>query len=183
MKKKGKYNLTTIFALPLCGHMRAFYEPFLIDAYIKDNSIEKYSEYHIFIVLKYNGNKGFMNLEKILNENGAVSYDLYGGEYVVFIREIKDCFKDDFEAFKEGRYSDYSDPGQRAIKASVDKKSSVPLIFKKSPKVKSHWENKWNIPGSSACVYIEDGMEVWPILDIEKETFYKNKLTAKEQIS
>ena len=175
MKKKG-YNLTTVFALPLCGQMRSFYEPYLINAYLRDDSADIEPEDSIFIVLKYRGDARFDNIEKILDSNDAISYDLYGGSYVVFVNKIKDCFINDFKLFKKGLYSKFSQPAKRAVKASSDKKSLISLVFDKSPKAKDHWEKKFNIPYSPASVNISSEMEAWPILNIEKETFYKERL-------
>ena len=68
------------------------------------------------------------------------------------------------------------------LKASAHPKSSVPLVFSKSQKVKEHWENKFNIKGSVASVYIEDDMEVWPIVDMSKESFNKNDFFIKSDL-
>ena len=116
MRKDKKYSLTTIFALPLCGHMRSFYEPYLVNAYLRDKDVEGYLD-HVFILLKYKGDKRFIDIEESLSKDDAIFYDLENGSYVMYIRKIKDCFLEDFEKFKNGRYSEFSKAAKRAIKS------------------------------------------------------------------
>jgi hypothetical protein len=178
MKRKVNYNDVTNFILPLCGKMRAFYEPYLINAYTHDSELEYHESYEdsIFILMKFSGDRRFQNIEDSLSEDGCIYYDIEGGSFVMFISKIRPCFIDDYKKILQGKYSEISDPAKRCILGSVSKKSCIKDIFEKSEKIKRHWENKFNIKGSRASVYIPEGNEVWPLFNKEKTVFNKKQI-------
>lgn len=159
------YNKTTDFILPLLGKNRLFYEPYLIDCYLKDESGLN-GQYYFYVLLKYYGDKRFSEIEKYLAEHNSFrgSYDLRGGEYVMYILEIGEEFKDDFLNFLLGKYSLYSPEAQKLVRAG--KKSDNPIhgVFEKAAALRAYWEEllKCALPKKA---------EVWGIVEQDKEIF------------
>lgn len=178
-------NLTSNFGLPLAGFIREALEPYLVNAYIDDCSLddEALSEPHIFVLLRYQGTPAFKELETMLEgkPNFYASYDISGGNFVMYVFRVLDDCQDDFKLFLKGKYSQISASGRHLILKSVKKNGVAEKILLKDKSLKTYQET---VIGQS----IGD-QEVWSIPDSAEEVFSKaqlqliiNKFTEKGHV-
>ena len=124
----------------------------------------------IFVLLKYYGNRQFMDMEKEIESNKyfKTSYDVYEGLYIMFVFTISPSFKPDYDRFLNGKYSQLSDPAKIRIMRHRSPNSPMPLILDKDSSLKIYWEEKLRVTLSS-------NDEVWPILNKDEELFNKDE--------
>lgn len=172
-KIKIKETKTSNFILPLLGYPKLFYQPFLVNAYL-NTSI--YDIYKINILVRFYASTSFVNLEEGIKSMDTYidSYDLYEGRYIMFMVEIPDKFKADFDKVLEGKYSKLSKEAKRLILKGRDATSSMPKVLSKDKSLKSYWET---LLGTS----IGD-QEVWPKLELSQEVFIKEDFPYIEPI-
>ena len=166
-----KATKTTDFLLPLFGFTKKYYEPFLINAFIGDYDVDGFDSGRVYIaVSNLDMSTKHMRMEDGLkNLPGFVDmYDVHDGQISVYIVEIPEKFMSDYTLFLAGSYSKFSQEAQVAILKGRSEKSSMPLIFTKGEALKKYWEER-------SGAEIPRGAEVWPIITIEQELFYKEK--------
>ena len=172
---KIKATKTTDFLLPLLGFTKKFYEPYLVNAYLGDYDLNGYEEKRIYLVLSNHD----MSTKHMRIEDGLKNmlefvdfYDILDGQMSVFIMKVPETFEEDYSKFLLGKYSEFSEEAKIAVLKGRSEKSSMPLIFRKDSKLKEYWEEK---TGS----IIPDGLEVWPVINIDNELLYKEKFILK----
>lgn len=175
-----KYNCSTIFMIkPIIGvNFGVLKDEFgMINSYLKDKSREDVQGDYLFILFKpidFDNFESFLETQQEKNLDYIEDYDYTNG-YVVILYKIPDVLKDDFELFKQGKYSKLS----KLIKSCYDKEVKAflkPLpgfqyeVFIKARRLKEELEEYL---GS----HFEDGMELWMLPDMEKECLDPIKLT------
>lgn len=170
---------TTNFILPLLGLPISAYRPFLVNAYLDSLEVRNDSEYSIQIMLRFYGSSSFVNIEKqILNMEGFQnSYTLYDGKFIVYMVDIPEELKPDYDKILMGKYSRVSQKAKSLILEGRHSASSMPKVLSKSPELRKYWEKKLSIKGSP--VNLKD-QEVWPILDLRQEVFSKTDFPVKD---
>ena len=93
--------------------------------------------------------------------------------------------KADFEIIKKGAYSTVSANGKRLILANTfysGKMFTLPLVLNKADVLKNSWEERLTFIGPDIYSPADLGeQEVWPILDITKETLTREIINALKQ--
>jgi hypothetical protein len=166
-----KATKTTDFLLPLLGYTKRFYHPYLINAYLGDVNMKYFDPYKLYVVISnHNMQSQHMRIENGIKEmEGFIDYyDVLDSKMSVFVVEIPEKFKEDYELFLDGKYSKLSEDAKIKILQGRSPKSAIPKIFNKDDSLKKHWEEKIKVT-------LPSGMEVWPILRINHELFNQTK--------
>lgn len=168
--KNLKATKTTDFILPLFGYTKAFYAEYLVNAYLGDVDLNYFDEYKVYIVISnHRMQSQHMRIENTLKEMDEFIdyYDVLDGRMSVFVMNVPEEFKKDYESFLDGKYSQFSKEAKIKVLKGRSEKSAMPYIFNKSKNLKEYWETKMETE-------VPIGMEVWPILSIKQELFNKN---------
>lgn len=169
---KVKPTKTVDFLFPLTGYDKLDFAPLLVNAYLGDKDMLDWDteSADVFVLVRFYGNRKFLNLEKEIEKNKyfKTSYSLYGGSYIMFVFTISPSFKTDYDKFLQGKYSKFSDPAKIRIMRHRSPDSPMPLILDKDNSLKLYWEKRLNVELSS-----DD--EVWPILNVNDEFFDRNE--------
>ena len=167
-----KPTKTVDFLFPLTNYTKADLSPFLVNAYLGDKSMLDWDleSPDVFVLVKYYGNRKFLDLEKEIEKNKyfKTSYNLWEGRYIMFVFTISPSFKSDYDKFLEGKYSQFSDPAKIRLMRHRSPNSPMPLILDKDNSLKMYWENRLGTELSS-----DD--EVWPIVERNDEFFDREK--------
>jgi hypothetical protein len=157
-----KYNLTTGFALPLLGWQKSMYQPFLINAYIHHEEIDKYREGHLFVLLKWSVDEKFKQVCDTLS-NSKLCVSEYSpdkdGNLVMFIMRIPKRLIKDYELFLNGKYSQLSERAQELIRLSAHPGGKIIRILNRDEHYKSDIEDKVGVDlpnEAEACTSIQD---------------------------
>lgn len=171
-----KETKTSNFILPLLGFPKLFYQPFLVNAYLNNTDVNINNSYAIHVLVRFYSSPSYINLEEGIRDMDTYidSYDLFGGKYIMFIIEIPDEFKPDFNKVISGKYSELSREAKRLILKGRPASSSMPQVLSKSSELKEYWEKKL---GTSL-----GNQEVWPILNLRDEIFIKDEFPIKESL-
>jgi hypothetical protein len=174
-----KYTKTATFLFPLleipkqlftCDVKNVFGKTMMTtrfyNSYIGDNEINNYIEGFIFVVTKAHQDIDYVSFydTMIAFENYVDDYEK--GKYSVFIYTVTEKFLPDYQLILEGKYSKISSEAKKVILQNhffSGKPYTIPLIFNKSTSLKESWEKRI---GESI-----GSLDVWPIIDIEKEKF------------
>ena len=139
---------TTRFLLPMIGdknHRDNFFiNEYFVNAYIGDANRPEYDN-HIILRYKYAPSRAFLTLDRqIIVLKGIVAeYDYDTDMSVMYVFKIPEELLSDYQAFLEGRYSDFTTLYKlRILKfwslEYVD--SLIESILFKTDKIKSWWE-------------------------------------------
>ena len=115
------FNDTTIFLFPLLGIPKLIFskghETRYINSFLRDDCLAKYGHYHLFITHKNFQDTQFKAFEDSLTslDNYVDEYDICNNEVGVKIFKIPEEHIDDYHAFIEGRYSDFSKEAQEKV--------------------------------------------------------------------
>jgi len=180
-----KYNCSTLFILkPVIGvNWGILGEEFgLINSYLRDRAREDLTGELLFVLFKpidFDYFEMFLE-EQSESEHFLEDYD-YAGGYVVMVYKIPEWLKPDFELFKQGKYSKFSN----LLKNCYDKEVKAFLkpiptfqweVFNKSKSLREELEE---YIGSA----IDKNSEIWELPDQEKkevldiQQFIKPELT------
>ena len=137
----------------------------LVNAYLSDTSISDKRVNSISLLLKYNGNARFIDIEsQIMSWPEYVdSYELIQGQFIMYVLDIPEEFIEDYYLILKGKYSEISPEAKQLLMIGRAVRSPMPYILNKSDYLKDHWEEKL---GTS----IGD-LDVWSIFNIEEEIF------------
>lgn len=157
---------TTDFILPLLGRMKQWYGPWLINAYLGDCNVKSPVKNSIYVLMKYSGKNSYAEKETAILEhpNYIDSYDVYAGEFVMYIFELPEDLLEDYTLIMKGKYSEISDESKQLLLMGRGVKSPMPYILRKDKTLKDYWEDKLD-------VRLPEGQEVWSIIDVEEEIF------------
>lgn len=199
MSDVEKYTKTATFLFPLLNMPKAIfdcnikdrygrsqYSTRFLNAYLKNTSIDKYQEEdHLFILIRNYRDLDFNTFYSTII--GLTNYvdDYEIDEYLVLIFSIPEENKADFEIIKKGAYSTVSANGKRLILANTfysGKMFTLPLVLNKADVLKNSWEERLTFIGPDIYSPADLGeQEVWPILDITKETLTREIINALKQ--
>lgn len=166
-----KYNCSTLFILrPVVGvSWGILAEDFgMVNSYLKDKSREDLEGELLFVLFKP---IDFDYFELFLEQQAALEHFIedydYTNGYVVLVYKIPEYLKSDFELFKQGKYSKFSD----LIKNCYEKQVVTFLkpistfqwdVFNKAKSLRKELEEFLE-------TQIEKGSELWQLPDVEKE--------------
>ena len=141
-----KHNLTTLIGLPLLGWKREMYDPYLINAYIEHDVVDRFDKSsHIHILLNWSVDERFKKLESTL-KNSKLCVSQYDpdkeGVFVVFIMRIPKATVKDYQKFLAGKYSELSDRSKTMIMASTKPGGIIYRILYKEESLKKELEEK-----------------------------------------
>ena len=104
---------------------------------------------------------------------------------MVLVFSIPESTKEDFDIIKNGGYSIVSAAGKKLILANTfysGKMFTLPLVLNKADVLKNSWEERLSFIGKDIYSPVDLGdQEVWPILDMNKETLTKSIVEAINQ--
>lgn len=160
-----------------------------LNAYLQDDNVLKYQSTseidYIFVVLKNYQDVEFSTFQSTIRAfpNYVDDYDYRECFVVVF--SISAERKLDFDLIKNGQYSKISSVGKKLILANnfySGKAYTLPLILNKADVLKNSWEDRLTFigPDINSPAYLYD-QEVWPILNLSKETLTKELLNTFEK--
>jgi len=174
---KIKPTKTTEFILPLLGKMKQWYGPWLINAYLGDFNVDHKYPNSISVLMKYSGKNNYFEKEEkmIGSEHFIDSYDLFKGEFVMYIFRIPEEFLPDYNLIMKGKYSQVSDEAKKLLLLGRGTRSPMPYILERHPKMVSYWETELNVK-------FEKDQEVWSIINIEEEFFDKETFPYEESV-
>jgi hypothetical protein len=157
MKTKVKYNLTTALALPLLGWKKAMYKPYLVNAYIKHEGIDRFDKNHLFVLLKWEANEDYKKVEKVLTSSKfCASY--YSpdrdGNLMMFVMKVPKSLREDYYKFLDGQYSKMSKRAKNIIMESSVPGGKIYRILYKEKSLKEEMEEKVGQP-------LDDSLEVY----------------------
>lgn len=165
-----KYNCSTLFILkPVVGINFGLLssEYGMINSYLKDKSREDLEGNYLFVLFRPEDFSYFeMFIEDQVETNPSFMEDYDHPEgYVVMVYKIRDELKDDFELFKQGKYSKLSylikDCYQKEVKAFLKPIPSFQWqVFKKNKELREKLEE-------FVGAHIEKDMELWALPDVE----------------
>ena len=89
---------TSNFLLPLIGYNIDFFQPYLIESFLKEEG-EAIVPYRIYSVFKWNKKVEYTGFLDTLrnNQNYRGEFSLHAGDYTVILFEIPDKFKPDYD--------------------------------------------------------------------------------------
>ena len=149
-----------------------------LNAYLIDRDLE--SEYnnglYLYLIIKNYRDKDFDSFYSTL-----ISFDTYIDDYEllefnVMIFKVSSDFYSDFSLIINGKYSEVSPMAKQLIMKNAffsGKHSTIPLILGKASALKVSWEDRLSNPGSEVDL---GDQEVWPIMNINMESFNKEDL-------
>jgi hypothetical protein len=172
-------NITDIFG-------RVKYTNRFINAYLQDENITKYQSCnyfkHVFLVVRGYRDKDFETFYSTL-----IAFENYVDDYsaqdcLIFVFNIPKNNIIDFNFIVKGAYSRITAKAKRLILTNnffSGKPYTLPLILNKAEVLKNSWEERLTIKTNS---YYSPGnlydQEVWPIMELEKETLTKEVLLS-----
>jgi len=185
---KNSTNTSTLFLLqPITRMEREFLNEYqLINSYLKDVSREDLEDDLLFVLFKPNDFDYFellIHTQSTENEDFVEDYD-HGDGYVVLVYKIPEWMKNDFEKFKKGKYSEFSDKTKgffkkvKKIPGRLHTTTSIQWdVFNKSEKLRKDLEEFIGEP-------LDKNAELFSIPNMEKETLdiEKIKRERNEQI-
>lgn len=151
-----------------------------INGYIRDPIHEiEYTDcvYLLFKPTNLSTFREFVDSEYERTKSIIEDYDYEGG-YVVIVYKLDMEYADDFQLVKQGKYSQTSPKFQKLFSPVVkiirnglykDELSLQLRVFKKSPDLIQHWENKFD-------VRFDENQEVWKGWDEKEEILYIDKV-------
>lgn len=173
-----RYNASTLFLIrPIMRKSLSDLDEYnLINSYLKDKNREDLDEDLLFVLFKPKDFDffSFFTAKEELNENFIEDYDYEGG-YTVLVYKIPISLKRDFEKFKEGKYSEFSNYTKNLYKKAVqvgvlsEKSSFQWQVFKKDPELHKELEE---YVGEK----LDEGIELFPVPNLERETLDIQKI-------
>jgi len=145
MKDDREHNLTTGFALPLLGWRKSMYMPYLVDAYIYHQEVERFREGHVFVLLKWSDTEDFDLVCKALSESKLCASEYVpdkDGSLVMFIMKVPNSLMPDYELFLEGKYSKMSEKAQELIREDAKPGGKVIRILNRDSHYKEDIESR-----------------------------------------
>ena len=142
---KTTYNLTTAIALPLLGWKKEMYKPYLINAYIRHEGVDRFDKSHLFVLLKWNANDDYKKVEEVLKNSKfcASYYSLDKDEtLMMFVMKIPKSLREDYYKFLEGKYSQMSKKAKDIIMANSVPGGKIYRILYKEKSLKEEVEKK-----------------------------------------
>jgi hypothetical protein len=170
--KIGDPNRTFSYVLPMIGDTvlefrgKIFPQSYYRNCFIANEDLPE-KDSHIFLLYKFSGKTEFIEYEARLLQypNCIGSYDP-DTEHVMFIFEIPDKWKADFELFKQSRYSEMSARYKKHIMNFHDLKPQGPIagtLYRKEFRYKQLEEQ--------LGIDIPRDQEASSVLDMSVETF------------
>ena len=158
---------TSNFILPLIGNSIDFYNPYLVDCFLKEENAEP-EQYVIQAVFTWKSKPGYEQFLDYLRQNPCYrgEYQLCDGDYVIFLLEVPDLYKNDYNLFLLGKYSHFSKEAKALLLKGRSANSSMSDILNKGKKLREYWENK-------LAMKISPYQELFSIYKEEEETLYK----------
>jgi len=138
-KKTRSYT----YIFPMLGNNAKEFN-FVVNCFIGDRNKPEL-ENKIFLLLKFSGEKRFEEYEKYIK-----MYPNYGGNYdpdnthVMYYFEVPEKYKKEYELFKKGKYSIFSDEYKRKIFKfhNIGSKSDVGKVLYRTEDKFREWERK-----------------------------------------
>lgn len=190
----GKFNKTSRFIMPLLeissgGKLTSM---FLKGAFMDDYSIEHDFTRPVFLLfsVKNQRDRGWQELCKQLNARRDYIMDYYVGEQdnsslIMYVLELAPKWGDDYELFKQGRYSKMSEQYKAKFPKTIYSASGVAKegrewgILHKSDILKNEVVKLFINPGTSNAEDVirfrrdmDDWNEVWDAPHEEHETYH-----------
>jgi len=184
-----KYTKTATFLFPLLEIPKALFTcdvqttwgktmftQRFINAYLKDDSIGSYREECVFIVVK-----NYRDIDFDTFYSTMLAFPNYKDDYekdncLIMIYSVSEGLLPDYNLILKGKYSEISAAAKKLILSNYffsGKAFTLPLILNKANALKDSWEDRLSNPNSPAYLYDQ---EVWPIIEIEKDTISGNML-------
>ena len=154
-----KYNLTTNFLMPLTGWQRALFEPYLINAYLKHEGIDAFDEdgIYVYVLLRWSADEDFQkvtdHITKAANHISEYNPD-QSGFTVMHVFRISNDFREDYNKYLGGKYSQMSAKAKGLIKASAIPGGVTSQILDKDGRLKKFTESIIGTP-------LSEKDEVW----------------------
>lgn len=113
----GKYSKTTLFLLPMLGLSlrNANVLRYLKNSYLDDRKLEHDYKKPIFLLFNVNSlhDQIFKKFQEVLRKKVEYVYDYYvglqdGRHLLMYVFEIQEKYRSDYNHFKAGRYSKFS---------------------------------------------------------------------------
>lgn len=181
-----KFTKTATFLFPLLNIPKSLfdcnikdtwgrlkYSTRFINAYLLDESINRYQEGHVFILILNYQDKDFDVFYSTITAFPNYVDHYEKNEYLVLIFSIPQENFEDFSLLLQGAYSKISSDAKKLILSNNfyhGKPFTLPLILNKADVLKESWEDRLSLVNehinSPANLYDQ---EVWPILDLDKE--------------
>lgn len=172
-------NITDMFG-------RVKYTNRFLNAYLQDKNIAKYQSdddtKYVFIIVRDYRDKGFDAFYSTITafENYVDDYNIQ--ESLVFVFKIPKKNVIDFNFIIRGAYSRVTAKAKKLILSNnffSGKPYTLPLILNKAEVLKNSWEERLTV---KTVNYYSPGnlydQEVWPIMELEKETLDKEVLVS-----
>ena len=172
-------NITDMFG-------RVKYTNRFLNAYLQDANITKYQSdegnKYVFITVRDYRDKDFDTFYStmIAFENYVDDYSI--GECLIFVMKIPKYNIIDFKFIMLGAYSKITAKAKKLILSNhffSGKPYTLPLILNRAEALKTSWEERLSLKTET---YYSPGFlydqEVWPILEIDKETLSKETLVS-----
>ncbi len=142
----------------------------LMNVYLADEAVDVFKENHLFLLINNFRDVDFEDFEKLLISypNYVDNYDQNG--FGVYIFKIPEHNQIDYRNVLNGKYSKMTPESQALVRQNAycnDAYHLLPLIFGKMAALRTYWEKELSNPGSEVIFTPE--MEVWPIININKE--------------
>ena len=202
MSDVEKFTKTATFLFPLLEIPKALFDCNIKDrfgrfqhstrflnAYLKDTNIDKYQDRDdcVFILIRNYRDVDFDTFYSTVTgfPNYIDDYDF--NECLVLVFSVSRANKEDFNMIRNGNYSTISAVGKKLILANTfysGKMFTLPLVLNKADVLKNSWEERLTFIGKDIYSPADLGdQEVWPILDMNKETLTReivNKINQKK---
>jgi len=143
--KMDNWTKSTLFLLPMIEEvLGAYYKSYgFKNLYLADHGYECLYDYCVYGLYKPRFTQQYISYETRLEEH-PLCVDVYDvGEQrgqVMFVFKIPDEFKNDYDLFKIGKYSQFS----KKYKALFKKGSNIYKVLFKDPELKVYWEKVLN---------------------------------------
>lgn len=177
-------NASTLFLLtPVTRQEKELLNEYqLINSYLRDKDREDLVGDLLFVLFKPTDLEYFelfTYTQAHENEDFLEDYD-YAGGYVVIVYRIPQWLKEDFEKFKRGEYSKFSDKAKgffrkmKKAKGRIESTQSIQWdVFNKETTLRKDIEKYVGEP-------IDPTQELWPVPNMEKETLNILKFRKNE---
>jgi hypothetical protein len=146
--EEKKTTKTSGFILPMLGFSRNFYGVALRNVYLGDGEKPEYNE-HIMLLFRFTSDPQFTWLDKQLegHKEFVDRYDVDNGKSIMFVFKVPDVFKDDYNKFKKGKYSQFSPKlKQDTLKLNeLTPDSNIYAAFTKGKRLRKYWADKLGV--------------------------------------
>ena len=176
LTKEEKANKAMTYLLPMIftSYKKTHWNS-LVNVYLSDDSVKDLDKGFVFLLYRISNDPGFKDFEKSLgkHESMELTYDVEyeGNSYAMYVFRIPSQYKQEYESFMVGKYSEFSDQYKKKILAfyDLDQHHAVADVLYKREKLYLELEErlKAKVPRT---------LDPSDIYDEKYEVFRKNKL-------